>query len=417
MKIGIVGCVHGCLNELYAAVAETEKHLNEKIDVILCCGDFQAVRNPADLSTMSCPAKYRHLGAFHEYYYGNKVAPYLTIFVGGNHEASNHCQELPYGGWVAPNIYYMGYVGCIKLGNLTIGGISGIFGPRDYMKGRFEEPPYEPDTLRSVYHIRKLDINRLCMLPKLNADKKIDIFLSHDWPTKVVSLASQGEDVHGLLRKKPFFMQDIQTERLGCKPLNEVLSTLRPKYWFAAHLHVKYATIVRHNSDTFQKDPDEINLLEDNSDDEETKKRHKTSSSNDTTRFLCLDKIIPGRDFFQVISIPEEAKDAKLYYDLDWLAIIKATHVLTPVTVNPNPNLLQFPRANLLEAKDFIEKKFPRPIEIPYNFQVTALPSDHQLNPSGLNGNPQTDEFFKMLEIPYFSTSLGVPCANSNINE
>ena len=34
----------------------------------------------------------------------------LTIFVGGNHEASNHLQELPYGGWVAPNIYYLGKV-------------------------------------------------------------------------------------------------------------------------------------------------------------------------------------------------------------------------------------------------------------------------------------------------------------------
>lgn len=37
-----------------------------------------------------------------------KKAPVLTIFIGGNHEASNHLQELPYGGWVAPNIYYLG---------------------------------------------------------------------------------------------------------------------------------------------------------------------------------------------------------------------------------------------------------------------------------------------------------------------
>jgi len=32
----------------------------------------------------------------------------LTIFIGGNHEASNYLQELPYGGWVAHNIYYLG---------------------------------------------------------------------------------------------------------------------------------------------------------------------------------------------------------------------------------------------------------------------------------------------------------------------
>jgi len=42
------------------------------------------------------------------YYSGEKKAPVLTIFIGGNHEASNYLQELPYGGWVAPNIYYIG---------------------------------------------------------------------------------------------------------------------------------------------------------------------------------------------------------------------------------------------------------------------------------------------------------------------
>lgn len=42
------------------------------------------------------------------YYSGEKKAPVLTLFIGGNHEASNYLAELPYGGWVAPNIYYMG---------------------------------------------------------------------------------------------------------------------------------------------------------------------------------------------------------------------------------------------------------------------------------------------------------------------
>ena len=39
------------------------------------------------------------------------MAPVLTVFIGGNHEASNYLQELPYGGWAAPNIYYMGEYG------------------------------------------------------------------------------------------------------------------------------------------------------------------------------------------------------------------------------------------------------------------------------------------------------------------
>ena len=46
--------------------------------------------------------------SFFRYYSGEKTAPVLTVFIGGNHEASNYLQELPYGGWVAPKIYYMG---------------------------------------------------------------------------------------------------------------------------------------------------------------------------------------------------------------------------------------------------------------------------------------------------------------------
>ena len=55
------------------------------------------------------------------YYTGAAVAPVLTLFVGGNHEASNYLRELHYGGWVAPNIYYMGSSGVVRFGGLRIG--------------------------------------------------------------------------------------------------------------------------------------------------------------------------------------------------------------------------------------------------------------------------------------------------------
>lgn len=43
---------------------------------------------------MACPIKYLSMGTFYKYYEGKEVAPCLTIFIGGNHEASNYLREM-----------------------------------------------------------------------------------------------------------------------------------------------------------------------------------------------------------------------------------------------------------------------------------------------------------------------------------
>ena len=88
---------------------------------------------------MACPPKYKAMQQFWKYYKGQKRAPVLTIVIGGNHEATNHMQELPYGGWLAENIYYLGYAGVVNFGGIRIGGVSGVFKGYDYNKGRFNE--------------------------------------------------------------------------------------------------------------------------------------------------------------------------------------------------------------------------------------------------------------------------------------
>ena len=108
MRCVVQGCSHGELDSIYASIAEMEQRHGICIDLLLICGDFQAVRNQPDLATMAFPAKYRSMQTFYKYYSGEKAAPVLTIVVGGNHEASNHMWELYYGGWLAPNIYYLG---------------------------------------------------------------------------------------------------------------------------------------------------------------------------------------------------------------------------------------------------------------------------------------------------------------------
>ena len=39
-----------------------------------------------------------------------------------------------YGGWVAPNIYYLGNAGVVNFGGLRIAGLSGIYKEHDFRK-------------------------------------------------------------------------------------------------------------------------------------------------------------------------------------------------------------------------------------------------------------------------------------------
>ena len=135
IKIAVEGCSHGCLNDIYATVQKAEQEKGTKVDLLLLCGDFQvspslpsslftfpmtyaeprsyptveplalvfcpmsrpplqALRNTCDYDSIAISPKYRSLGSFHEYYSGKRVAPCLTIVIGGNHECMSYMWEL-----------------------------------------------------------------------------------------------------------------------------------------------------------------------------------------------------------------------------------------------------------------------------------------------------------------------------------
>ncbi|AEE85955.1 Lariat debranching enzyme [Arabidopsis thaliana] len=377
MKIAIEGCMHGDLDNVYKTIQHYEQIHNTKVDLLLCCGDFQAVRNEKDMDSLNVPRKYREMKSFWKYYSGQEVAPIPTIFIGGNHEASNYLWELYYGGWAATNIYFLGFAGVVKFGNVRIGGLSGIYNERHYRSGHFERPPYNESTIRSVYHVRDYDVQKLMQL-----EEPLDIFLSHDWP---VGITDYG-DSESLMRQKPYFRQEIEEKTLGSKPAALLLEKLKPQYWFSAHLHCKFAAAVQHGND------------------------------GSVTKFLALDKCLPGKKFLQIIEIESEPGPFEVLYDEEWLAITRKFNSIFPLT-RRYTNVST--AGTIQESREWVRKKLEERQFKPFEFART-VPA---YNPSQrvfdsipeIPQNPQTLSLLELLGLPYLLDSSPVTGERTDI--
>ena len=173
-----------------------------------------------------------------------------------------------------------------------------------------------------------------------------DIFLSHDWPHQIEHYGN----LPALLSRKKFLRADIDARRLGSPPLMGLLMTLQPKWWFAAHLHVRYEATVMHGTSEIGdgtqrqqtqrselRNPDEI-VIDENEDEEGVGQQEPTNGTSSgsgaplgvsfrnpdeitledeeehvaalpaplpqpsVTKFLALDKCLPKRQFLEVCS-------------------------------------------------------------------------------------------------------------------
>lgn len=282
-------------------------------------------------------------------------------------------QELPFGGWVAPNIFYLGYAGVVNYRGIRIGGLSGIYKSHDFFKGHYESPPYTSQSMRSVYHYRQQEVFRLKQLAA-----PIDIMMSHDWPLEVYNHG----DANQLIRFKPHFRNEILDNKLGSPPCFDIMKKLKPDYWFSGHLHCKFAAVIPH---------------------EECEK---------STKFLALDKCLPNRRFLQIIDVETKTDNPKLQYDLEWLTILYTTKHLTHIRMTsiymPGEGSTSGERADFRPTEDekfFILNRFDNNLEIPENFQRTAtsfVPNNPQRswnNQPDPVKNPQTEKFTNLLGI------------------
>jgi lariat debranching enzyme len=343
--------------------------------------------------------------------------------------------------------------GVVNFGGLRIAGLSGIYKEHDYDMGHFERPPYNPGTLRSVYHVRNVETYRLLQLrtPGCEDDSKnIDIMLTHDWPRGIERYG----DTQSLLRKKQFFRHEVETNTLGSPVGENLLHTLQPKRWFSAHLHVKFEATVYHQrneaadhkqylySSEMKVEPkssldSQLSCGYDDVFNQSTKFSALESFGNcckvdaastlteQMTKFLALDKCLPQRNFLQIITIArpesEQGKDPELKYDVDWLVILYKTAHLTvgakrKVQIPATPiEITQQDRNEVMRKFNLVEENEPKStpsgnLRIPLNFRITAPPHQeglsavYQRSPTYMIGNPQTDQFLKMLGMQHIIT-------------
>ncbi|KAL8278273.1 hypothetical protein RQP46_009305 [Phenoliferia psychrophenolica] len=172
-----------------------------KVDVLLCTGDFQAVRNRSDLETLDTPARYRVMGDIHNYYAGRKTAP------------------------IRQGIFLETFCDITFLTRS-----SGVFDPRDFMKGHYESVPFTGHMLSTSTHARQYEILRLWQLQQFGP--RVNILMWH---------IEQHGDKAALLAKNPTFAPQIQRGIFGSPALRAVVGHIKPQNHLAGHHHARFS--------------------------------------------------------------------------------------------------------------------------------------------------------------------------------
>ena len=214
----VFGDVHGKQDAMYETALRLQDRSKMAIDAVLQVGDFETIRTLDDLRQYYAPAEYHRVSDIVDYCSGVKQAPFFTAFIGGNHEAWTVLAEHNDGGFICPNIYYLGRAKAIDVKGVRVGGLTGIFN-RDL----YDVPlPEVPDWSWEVYRREAID--------KLRSELKLDILLLHDWIRPYSEINPTDEE------SIPDGMRDDRVHT----PTYELVTKIRPKHVFMGHKHVPY---------------------------------------------------------------------------------------------------------------------------------------------------------------------------------
>lgn len=172
VRFAIIGDIHA---DFSAADAMIRRHAGP-VDAIFSVGDAEPNRTEADSRGVSAPSKYRKVGDFPAFAAGNRVMDAPVYFIGGNHEPWPALDAHGPGEW-APGFHFLGRSGVREVAGLQVAFLSGIYS--EHVSERDELDEIAPTRLKDYGYFTKSHINDLLDQAQ---DKKIDLFITHEWP-------------------------------------------------------------------------------------------------------------------------------------------------------------------------------------------------------------------------------------------
>ena len=162
---------------------------------------------------------------------------------------------------------------------------------------------------------------------------KIDIFMTHDWPTNLVS----DEDKADVFKKRPHFKNDILEGTLGSFPGEFLLKYLKPSFFICGHMHFYYSNKI-----------------------------------NDT-QIYAFDKCLNERHYFGLIEVKKslitmDINDNDIYIDPEWMAITNTFNQYFPNKYGYYSFYNLFDKNAKILYDEIVLKKFKMNLFFKYNF-------------------------------------------------
>jgi len=256
-----VGDVHGDMHLMVKLLNTWEANTGQQLAFVLQVGDFEPQRHEADLTTTPGPKKYRKLGDFADFYTEKAVFPWSLWFIAGNHEPYGFLEQMPQGGQVATNCYYLGRVGTVTLAGLKVVGVSGIYDPERFQKQRPDVSLMSKSSSKKYVGFTEAEITQAIALAST------DILLLHDWSSGIIS-STEAEQFGWF-------------DEVGNEYARLLVESLKPKLVLCGHMHQRYRT--------------------------------KMSWSNGATDICCLANVKQGKDAIAIFRLsPAEGQLVEL---------------------------------------------------------------------------------------------------------